>query len=76
MSGQHYTARRQRLVRALHQLGEQPLFYILREAEAEFGIDLTARLEEYAVLPADFIAAYGTDRFPPRLHALSDEGAA
>jgi hypothetical protein len=47
----------------LHDLGPRPLFEFLREIEA--GANLHERLERYASLPADFIAALGGDRFPP-----------
>jgi hypothetical protein len=51
------------LARRIHALGERPLYELFRELEA--GAPLHERLERYAALPADFIAALGGDRLPP-----------
>jgi hypothetical protein len=54
------------LARQIHRLGERPLFELFRELDA--GAPLWPRLEVYATLPADFIAAWGGDTLPgPRL---------
>jgi hypothetical protein len=55
--------RLQLLARRLHALGPKPLFHFLDEVER--GADLRSHLERYAALPADFIRAYGGDRFAP-----------
>jgi hypothetical protein len=47
----------------LHRLGPRPLLEFILEIEA--GADLHERLERYAFLPADFIAANDGDRLPP-----------
>jgi len=60
--------RLKQLAARLHSLGPAPLFYFLREIEA--GADLRRSLEEYAVLPADLIHAYGGDQFAPALRAV------
>src|ERR1700730_11304257 len=57
--------RRQRLVEHLHRLGPSPLAHFLREIET--GADIYVTLEQCAALPADFIRAYGGDRFAPSL---------
>ncbi|MFZ3326170.1 MAG: hypothetical protein WA231_09875 [Methylocella sp.] len=62
--------RRQRLVENLHRLGPAPLGHFIREIEEATGADVTARLERYAALPADFIKANGGDRFAPSLWAI------
>lgn len=54
--------RLQHLARRVHRLGERPLFELLAELDA--GADLGERLERYAVLPADFIKAFGGDVLP------------
>jgi len=54
--------RLQRLSRKIHELGEQPLYQLLREIIA--GRDPGEQVERYADLPADFIKAFGGDRFP------------
>jgi hypothetical protein len=60
--------RRQRLVERLHRLGPAPLGYFLDEIER--GAPLVPTLETYAALPADFIGAYGGDKFAPSLWAI------
>jgi hypothetical protein len=62
----------QRLVENLHRLGPAPLGHFIRDLES--GKPLQQTLEDYAALPADFIAALGGDRFAPCLHAI-DGGA-
>jgi hypothetical protein len=62
--------RRRRLIEHLHRLGPQPLGYFLAEIEGATGTDVTARLERYARLPADFIKACGGDQYPPMLWAI------
>jgi len=54
-------ARRKYVVARLHALGPAPLAYFL--AEIEGGADIRGTLETYAALPAEFIAAFGGDRF-------------
>jgi hypothetical protein len=61
-------ARRQRLVEQLHRLGPAPLAHFIRDLERGGNIDVT--LEAYAALPADFIKAFGGDRFPPALRSI------
>ena len=51
------------LAKRIHQLGERPLFELLVELSS--GAPLRERLECYAALPADFIAALDGDRLPP-----------
>lgn len=55
-------ARLRHLARRLHALGERPLYELLRELAA--GADLIERLEVYADLPGDLIAAFNGDRLP------------
>ena len=62
--------RRQRLVERLHRLGPSPLGHFIREVEKATGADVTARLERYAALPADFVRANGGDKFPAPLWAI------
>jgi hypothetical protein len=62
--------RRQRLIEHLHRLGPAPLGHFLHEVEVATGTDVTARLETYSALPADFIRAYGGDQFAPFLHVI------
>jgi len=38
--------------------------------EVERGADLRSQLEKHARLPAEFIKAYGGDKFQPALHSL------
>jgi hypothetical protein len=63
---------RQRLVERLHALGPKPLWHFLEEIEA--GAPLRATLEIYAALSADFIRAYGGDRFAPSLWPVDGRG--
>jgi hypothetical protein len=51
------------LARKIRRLGERPLYELLLELSS--GAPLHERLERYAALPADFIAALGGDRLPP-----------
>lgn len=51
------------LAREIHALGPRPLFELFVELEA--GADLAERLERYARLPADVIAALGARDLPP-----------
>jgi hypothetical protein len=51
------------LARKIHRLGERPLFELFVELAA--GALLVKRLEVYARLDPDFIAALGGDRLPP-----------
>jgi hypothetical protein len=60
--------RLQILAARLHRLGPAPLYHFLREIES--GASLRAALEDYARLPADFVKAYGGDRFAPGLWAV------
>jgi hypothetical protein len=60
------------LAARLHELGPQPLYYFLRELER--GADLRISLERYARLPAEFIAAYGGDRFEPTASLVRGNG--
>ncbi|MGP8193383.1 MAG: hypothetical protein ACLQLT_12270 [Methylovirgula sp.] len=55
-------ARLRLLARRLHRLGERPLYEYLRELSN--GADLLERLERYAQLDRDFIAAAGGDKLP------------
>lgn len=57
------------LARKIHKLGERPLYELLLELSS--GAPLYDRLERYAALPADFIAANGGDRLPP-LHIVKE----
>lgn len=60
--------RLQFLAISLHALGPKPLFHFLDEVER--GADSRSQLEIYARLPAEFIKAYGGDKFQPALHSL------
>ena len=53
---------------SLHALWPKPLFHFLDEVER--SADLRSQLEKYARLPAEFIQAYGGDKFQPALHSL------
>jgi hypothetical protein len=55
-------ARRRLLVARLHRLGPAPLAHFLGEIDRGAPIDAT--LEAYARLPAEFVLAYGGDKFP------------
>ena len=56
----------------IHALGPKPLYYFLREIEAGAGI--RPHLERYAALPAEFIAAYGGDRYEPTVSLVRGDG--
>ena len=58
----------QRFVEQLHALGPPPLAHFIRDIKR--GGDIDALLEEYAALPADFVAAYGGDKFPSAVHVV------
>lgn len=60
--------RRKRDVEALWRLGRAPLWHFLGEVEK--GADLDVTLARYAALPADFVKAYGGDRFAPCLFVI------
>jgi hypothetical protein len=55
--------RRQRLIEHLHRLGPAPLFHLLTDLDA--GKPVSPTVERYAALPADFIRAYGGNKFAP-----------
>jgi hypothetical protein len=55
-------ARLRRLARHLHLLGERSVYELLREIIG--GRDSVERLEVYARLDADIVAAIGGDRLP------------
>lgn len=55
--------RLQCLASPLHALGPRPLFHFLDEVDR--GAPLRPHLETYSALPADFVRAYGGDRFQP-----------
>jgi hypothetical protein len=59
--------RRQHLARQVHALGARAVFELLDELDRHHGLgdDLDRRLERYAALDHDFLAALGGDRFPP-----------
>jgi hypothetical protein len=61
--------RLQYLSKPLHALGPKPLFHFLEELER--GADLRASLEEYAVLPVEFVAAFGGDQFQSSFRAAN-----
>ncbi|PNE11978.1 MAG: hypothetical protein CR217_05655 [Beijerinckiaceae bacterium] len=65
--------RRQRLVENLHRLGPAPLFHLLTDLGA--GKPVWPTVERYAALPADFIRAYGGDRFPVAVIRLVPRGS-
>jgi hypothetical protein len=49
----------------IHNLGEAPLYYLLRELAT--GAPLLPTVERYARLPADLIRAYAGDKLMPAL---------
>ncbi len=59
----------QRRVEHLHRLGPAPLAHFIRDVKR--GGDIDRLLEEYAALPADFIAALGGDKFVPAMHVVN-----
>jgi hypothetical protein len=61
-------ARLRYLVGLLHDLGPRSLYEFIRELEQ--GADLRDRLETYARLPRNFIAACGGDLLPPAARLL------
>jgi hypothetical protein len=63
----NHVARRRRLVTHLHRPGA-PLAHFISDIER--GAPVNVALEAYAGLPADFIAAYGGDNFPPPMFAI------
>lgn len=58
--------RRQRQVEQLHALGPRAVAEFLDELDRhlDLGDDLDGRLERYAALDPDVLAAFGGDRFP------------
>ena len=58
--------RRQRHVEQIHRLGARALFELVDELDRVHGLgdDLDRRLERYARLDPDLLAALGADRFP------------
>jgi hypothetical protein len=58
-----HTARLRCLASRLHELGERPLYELLRELLS--GQELLETLERYARLDPDVIRALGADRLPP-----------
>ena len=58
--------RRQRHVEQVHRLGARVLFELVDELDRVHGLgdDLDRRLEAYAGLDPDLLAALGADRFP------------
>jgi hypothetical protein len=65
-------ARRRLLVTKLHRLGPASLSHFINNIER--GEHIAETLERYAALPADFIRAYGGDRFPPALLCIDGGG--
>ncbi len=63
-----HVARRRRLVTHLHRLGPAPLAHFISDIERGAGIDAT--LERYGRLPAEFVLAFGGDRFPEPMFAI------
>jgi hypothetical protein len=59
--------RRQHLARRIHALGPRVLYELFAELDRyhDLGADLDRRLEHYAALDPDLLAAVGGDRFPP-----------
>ena len=55
-------ARRRLLISRLHRLGPAPLFHLLTDLDT--GKPVWPTVDKYAALPADFIKAYGGDKFP------------
>jgi len=57
---------RQRHVEQVHRLGARVIFELLNELDRVHGLgdDLDRRLERYARLDPDLLAALGADRFP------------
>ena len=58
--------RRQRHVEQIHRLGARAVFELVDELDRAHGLgdDLDRRLEAYAGLDPDLLAALGADRFP------------
>ena len=58
---------RQRLVERVHRLGARAVFELVDELDRHHGLgdDLDRRLEAFAGLDPDLLAALGVDRFPP-----------
>ena len=58
--------RRQRHVEQVHRLGARVIFELLNELDRHHGLgdDLDRRLEAFAGLDPDLLAALGADRFP------------
>jgi hypothetical protein len=60
------TQRRQSLCARIHDLGPRVLFELVVEIEKYGVADLDRRVERYADLDPELLAAVGADRFPPR----------
>src|SRR5204863_9086737 len=58
--------RRQRHVEQIHRLGARVIFELVDELDRAHGLgdDLDRRLQRYAALAPDLLAALGADRFP------------
>lgn len=65
-------ARLRHLARRIHALGERPLFELLKELVS--GADVAQRLEAFAALDPEILAALGGVALPPVLHSI-DGGA-
>jgi hypothetical protein len=59
--------RREHLARRVHQLGARALFEFIEELDRDHGLgdDLDRRLERYAAVDRDLLAAVDGDLFPP-----------
>ncbi len=67
-------ARLRLLAHRLHALGPRPLYEYLKELSS--GADLLERLERYAQLDRELIAAFGLDKLPsPARLIASNHGA-
>lgn len=68
------TQRRQSLCARIHDLGPRVFFELLNELEKYGVADLDRRLERYADLDPELLAAVGADRFPARPIHLVQRG--
>lgn len=64
----HTQVRLRHLSTQIHGLGPRPLFELLKELAQ--GADLMPRLEAYAALDPDIVAALGGNRMPPRARLI------
>lgn len=62
------SARLKHLAAKVHALGPRPLFELFKELEK--GADLLPRLERYAMLSPDVVAALGGRDMPPRARMI------